>query len=414
MARLNGRALLCSAVLSATLALASGPASAVKVGPVEDPIRVVKIAKGQPIVVGVFSVLSGPDVGQGLDTYRGELLAADDMGGKLLGHPLKFLAEDDACTAEGGQIAGTKLAANQQVVVALGGQCSSATIPAVPLLWKAGIPVVSPGAASPKLTAGEGTPGFSRVIFNALFEGEALAKWARETKKFDKVAAIHDGTPYVEGLARAFTDSFKSMGGTVVATEAISPQDVDMRPMLTRLATTKPQMVFFPTFIAATAHIVNQAKEIAGFENIMLMGSDNVLDKNFVNLTGKAAVGFTIISPPLDADSQGAAYKKLIQKYTAKHGEGPTTAWTGYGHDTFLLVAEAIKKVAVQDASGTYIPISKLQTTIRGTKDLKGITGTLTCRANGDCAQFRAIFYRFNNPDPNSFDVGKNPSQVTP
>ena len=405
---------LSAAAVAAGIGLSASAALAVKVGPVEDPIRVVKIAKGQPMTIGVFSVLSGPDVGQGLDTYRGEVLAADSMGSKLLGHPLKFMVEDDGCTAEGGQTAATKLASNQQMVVALGGQCSSATIPAAPILWKAGIPVVSPGAATPKLTAGEGTPGFSRVIFNALFEAEALAKWTRETKKLERVAAIHDGTPYVEGLATAFVDSFKKLGGTVVAVEAIGPQDVDMRPMLTRLVTTKPQMVFFPTFITATAHIVQQSREIAGFENIMLMGSDNVLDKNFVNLTGKAGVGFTIVSPPVDAETQGAGYKKLIEKYQAKHGEGPTTAWTGYGHDAFLVVAKAIEKVAVQEKGDTYIPISKLQAAIRGTKDLKGITGNVTCRPNGDCAQFRAIFYRFNNADPNTFDIGKNPAQVNP
>lgn len=414
MAMSRSRALLLGANLLGAVALGSNASWAAKVGPVEDPIRVVKVAKGQPLVIGLFSVLSGPDVGQGLDTYRGELLAAEDMGNKLLGHPLKFLAEDDACTAEGGQTAATKLASNQQLIVALGGQCSSATMPAAPILWKAGVPVVSPGAATPKLTAGDGTPGFSRVIFNALFEGEALAKWARETKKLERVAAIHDGTPYVEGLATAFADAFKKAGGTVVAMEAINPQDVDMRPMLTRLVTVKPQMVFFPTFIGATAHIVKQAKEIDGFKDILLMGSDNVLDKNFISLAGQASVGFTIVSPPVDAETQGAGYKKLIEKYKAKFGEGPTTAWTGYGHDAFLVVAKALEKVAVQEKDATYIPISKLQAAIRGTKDLKGITGSITCRPNGDCAQFRAIFYRFNNADPNTFDIGKNPNQVNP
>ena len=119
------------AVFAGTLALASGSAWADNHLPVKDPLRVVKIAKGQPILVAFFTVLSGPDVGQGLDPYRGAQLAAEDIGGKLLGHPIRFTAEDDGCNAEGGQTAGTKIAANQQVVVALGSNCSSATIPAV-------------------------------------------------------------------------------------------------------------------------------------------------------------------------------------------------------------------------------------------------------------------------------------------
>ena len=43
---------------------------------------------------------------------------------------VKFQAEDDGCNAEGGQTAATKIAANQSVVIALGSNCSSASIPA--------------------------------------------------------------------------------------------------------------------------------------------------------------------------------------------------------------------------------------------------------------------------------------------
>ena len=149
MALSKSRALLMGASFLGALALGSGAAWAVKVGPVEDPVRVVKVAKGQPIVMALYTVLSGPDAGQGLDPYRGAQVAVDDLGGKLLDRPLRLIAEDDACSAEGGQTAATKIAANQQVVIALGSNCSSATIPAAPILWKAGIPDIATGAASP-------------------------------------------------------------------------------------------------------------------------------------------------------------------------------------------------------------------------------------------------------------------------
>ena len=128
MASLKHRTLLAAATVAGALALGSSAAWAVKVGPVEDPVRVVKISKGQPIVMALYTVLSGPDAGQGLDPYRGAQLAVADLGGKLLDHPLRLTAEDDACSAEGGQTAATKIAASQQVVIALGSNCSSATI----------------------------------------------------------------------------------------------------------------------------------------------------------------------------------------------------------------------------------------------------------------------------------------------
>ena len=408
---------LAAAAVLASGTLAAMPSQAVTVGPVTDPIGVVKVNKGQPIVIGGYWVLSGPDTSLGLDSKRAAEVYFKEIGNQIAGHPIRLIVEDDGCNAEGGQTAATKLAANNQVVVALGSNCSPSSLPAAPILWKAGIPNIATGAASPKLTdvktRGAGYEGFTRVIYNALFEGEALAEWAKNTKKFDSVAAIHDGTPYVQGLVEAFVNKFKSMGGKVVAVEAIGAQDVDMRPMLTRLVTTKPQMVFFPTYIAANAHIVQQAKEIDGFKNIMLMGSDNVADKNFLAVAGKAAVGLTIVSPPLDTESQGGPYKELLVKYKKKFGEDPNTPWSPYGYDAYVMAAKAIEKVAVTDKDGTtYIPISKLQAAIIGTKGMKGITGDITCRPNGDCAQFHAVFYQFTDGDPNTFEIGKNPKTM--
>ena len=73
--------------------------------------KTVKIPKGQPVVVGTLHVLSGADTALGLDVLRGIKVAVDDLGGKLNGHPVKLLEEDDGCNAEGGQNAATKIAA---------------------------------------------------------------------------------------------------------------------------------------------------------------------------------------------------------------------------------------------------------------------------------------------------------------
>jgi hypothetical protein len=91
-------------------------ASAATVGPVTDDLGVIRIAKGAPIQIGAYWVLSGADTALGLDEKRGVEIAFKELGGKVLNHPLKLNAEDDGCNAEGGQTAATKLAANPQTV----------------------------------------------------------------------------------------------------------------------------------------------------------------------------------------------------------------------------------------------------------------------------------------------------------
>src|SRR5690242_227098 len=106
-----------------------GTATAATVGPVTDEIGVVKIPKGAPIQIGGYWVLSGADAALGTDQKRGAELGFADHGNKIAGHPVKLVTEDGLCSAEGGQTAATKLAANPAIVLVVGPSCSSEATP---------------------------------------------------------------------------------------------------------------------------------------------------------------------------------------------------------------------------------------------------------------------------------------------
>src|SRR6516165_4581329 len=164
-------------VATALFALAHS-ASAATVGPVTDDIGVIRIAKGAPIQIGGYWVLSGPDTSLGLDGKRGAEIAFADIGNKLLGHPIKFNVEDDQCNAEGGQTAATKLASNPQTVIVLGPACSSAATPGAPILWQQGIVNICTACTAPALTASTRKPeyaGFARTVFSDSEQGKADA-----------------------------------------------------------------------------------------------------------------------------------------------------------------------------------------------------------------------------------------------
>src|SRR5882757_1653392 len=90
------RAVACGFVLLAgvTVVMLTVPVTAETLGPVTDEVGVVKIPKGQPILIGALLVLSGSDLALGVDASRGAELAFDDRKGMLLGHPIKYLPED--------------------------------------------------------------------------------------------------------------------------------------------------------------------------------------------------------------------------------------------------------------------------------------------------------------------------------
>ena len=157
--RLSGPMILAAAAL---LSIAY-TASAATVGPVTDDLGVIRIAKGAPIQIGAYWVLSGADTALGLDEKRGVEIAFKDVGGKVLGHPLKLNAEDDGCNAEGGQTAATKLAANPQTAIVLGPACSSAATPGAPILWQQGVVDICTACTAPALTARDAQAGIRRL-----------------------------------------------------------------------------------------------------------------------------------------------------------------------------------------------------------------------------------------------------------
>src|SRR5258708_17815180 len=119
-------------------------------GPVTDSIGVVKGSKGQPITIAYWLVITGPNGKLGIDSRNGIEIAIDDQKA-VLGFPIKLIGEDTGCNAEGGTTAATKLAANNQLVAAVGSTCSSEARPGAPILWKAGIATVSPSNTAPHL-----------------------------------------------------------------------------------------------------------------------------------------------------------------------------------------------------------------------------------------------------------------------
>lgn len=398
-------------------ALASAPAISADIDGVMDDLRVVKLRAGEPITIGVYQVLSGPDTALGLDQWRGIQVAADDAGNKIAGHPVRFLTEDTACNAEGGQTAATKIAANAQTVIALGGACSSATTPAAPILWKAGIPDIGTSPSSPALTdpnRGEGYNGFIRVIYNDLWAGKEVADWAINVMGFKRFATIHDGSPYAEKLVRVFQKRLAELDGELVSDEAVSPTDVDMRPVLTKIATSKPEFIYSPTFVAATAYMLRQMPEINGLEDTMFVGSDASFGAQLLEAAGKDVIGYKITTTAQEVEAQGDEYPAMREKYKNMFGEYPIQGFHGNGYDAFMIAKNAIEKVAVTKDGATYVPISALNAALKATKDHPGMTGSLTCDQYGDCAVYKFAVYEFISDDKNTLEMGKNPKRIYP
>src|SRR5262249_16710275 len=81
------------------------------------------------------------------------------------------------------------------------------------------VPMISPSSTNPRVTT-EGGAYVFRVCFTDTFQGELLARFARETLKAQRVAVLVDQkSAYSVGLAKVFGTRFAALGGTITAEE---------------------------------------------------------------------------------------------------------------------------------------------------------------------------------------------------
>lgn len=353
----------------------------------EDPLGVVTIPPGEPVVIAGWAVLSGADASLGQDWVNSMFIAADDRNNELKGHPIEIITEDALCTPEGGATAAQKLAANPTIVGLIGSSCSDETVGGIATLTNAGLTTISPSNTRPGLTAPDRGPefaGYLRTAHSDSFQGKAVAEFVFNELGLTKTATIHDGSAYAEALVGVFADEYTTLGGEVVAQEAVQKGQTDMKPVLTSVAAAGPEAIYYPIFTAEGGFMTAQSKEVAGLEDVALIGSDGMFNADMVKGAGAAALGMYLSSPNFSAFQEG--YSDLLAKYEAKFGIKPPSAFHAHGYDASNILLAAIDQVSVEGDDGTlFVPKGALRDAIYATTDFQGVTGVLSCSEFGDC-----------------------------
>lgn len=396
------------------------PATQPAAGECTDELGCVTIGPDEPVHIAYWGVLSGADSTLGEDSKRGVEIAIDDMGGQFRGHEIQLTTEDALCTPEGGATAASKLASDTSLVALVGSSCSDETVGGIAAITNAGLTTISPSNTRPALSdpnRGPDYDGYLRTAHSDSFQGKAVAEFAYNVLGVRTAATIHDGSAYAEALQQVFADNFTSLGGEIVAQEAVAKDATDMRPVLTSIAAASPEFLYYPVFVAAGGFITAQVREIAGLEDVKLAGSDGIFTPDFLKAAGPNVEGMYLSSPDFSAFPEG--YAAFIEKHNAKYGGAPLSIFHAHAYDATNIIFAALEKVVIENPDGTLlVPRKALRDAIYATKDFPGITGTLSCSPSGDCGAPVIAVYEVVNSDPASWNpqdaANPNPKKVYP
>lgn len=356
----------------------------------KDSIGCVEIAPGEPLKIGVIQALSGKVAALGREQICGLELALDKWQGKIAGHPIQLQTEDTGCTAEGGANAALKVVADPKTVAIYGTTCSGAAATAAKVMSDAGLTMISGNNSAPFLTAFGGKkapawqPGYFRTAANEENSGKAAGVYAYTVLGVKKAAVINDGDIYTRGLTDGFKAAFVQLGGFIVLESSVNKGDTEMQPVLTAVANSGAELLFFPLFQPEGNYMLRAARKIEALGRTIMMSDGSLIENSFISDMGDLAKGMYFVGP---SEVESAASRELAGRYRDKFKTTPSASYYKSGYDAAELLFRAIDLVAVKRPDGTlFIGRQALRDELYATVAFNGVTGSLTCDEFGDCA----------------------------
>ena len=355
----------------------------------EDAFGCGVIPAGETIKIGMGAPLLGDYSMFGIDISQAVSLAlAQDDG--FEGWTYELVAEDTGGTPEGGAAVANKMVTDPTVVAIAGHIFSGSTDAAMPIYEKAGLPMMSPSATNPDLTT-KGSTVFNRLAFTDADQGEAAADLLFNALGFTRIAVMHDGGTYGQGLADVVREKFEEMGGEVVAYEAVNPGEADYVAPLSAVAAAEPEAVYFGGYAAEAIVMMNQWSQ-AGLDGVLFFGCDGTYGVEFTQKTGangEGAIAASLVPPDSEEKTMfDAAYS---ENFPTEAGELSAFSWSSF--DTGNVLIAAIESVAFVEDGTLYVPRGALVEAVRNT-DFMGLTGLVKCDEIGECNASGPVFYQ--------------------
>ncbi|WP_345042418.1 branched-chain amino acid ABC transporter substrate-binding protein [Streptomyces sannanensis] len=298
-----------------------------------------------PIVLGMDIPLSGSSADIGPYMKNGAQLAIDEINAKggVLGRKLKLQVEDDACDPKTAVAAANKLVA-AGAAVSVGGYCSGATLPTLPVFGRQKIPMIIPAANSNELVEQRLDHVF---LINGTGSQQAAAAVQWLTKDgAKKVAVMDDNTSYSKDIADLTAAKLGSGGAPAkAAQDSVNPGESDYSPNVTSVLKSNPDYVYWTGYYQEGGLLIRQFRQ-AGYKGKFLVG-DGSVDAKLVQIAGDAngeGVHATMTQTP---DTTPGA-ESWIAAYKAKFGSEPGP-YSTQSYDAVRVAAEAIKKAGSTD-----------------------------------------------------------------
>lgn len=347
------------------------------------------------IRIGLVTTLSGElSEASGAGMVNAANLAVNEIneaGGLKIGdrtHPVTLLIKDDRDQPDEA-VHVTRELIQQEVVAIVGPPLSRNAIPVADLAESLQLPMITPTSTNPQTTAGK--KYVFRIAFIDDFQGDVMARFAREELGIERAAVLYDvASAYNRGLAEYFKQQFKRAGGTIVAAETYITGEQNFRKQLQRIHASQPQALFLPNYPPEIAIQVQQARELG--ITATFIGGDSWGDLNLPQLSETEGAFFSALWSP---ELTNQATQEFIQAYQQTYNQMPDDS-AAMTYDALGLLFQAMQAQGKAEPEAIRQGLANIQ-------PYEGASGTLEFDGTGDPAKSaivlqlkggKAVFYR--------------------
>ncbi|EXU89433.1 branched-chain amino acid ABC transporter substrate-binding protein [Streptomyces noursei] len=353
------------------------------------------------VVIGLDAPTTGELSALGLGIRNSAQLAVDiaNKTGEVKGVTFKLEPLDDKALPNVGQQNATKLAGDTAVLGIVGPLNSGVAQSMQQVSQQNGVTLISPANTTPDLTQGKDWkknkrtrqfPAYFRTATTDEVQGAFDGQYAWEKMKAKTAYVIDDQKTYGTGLASSFKDQFTKLGGTVVGTDHISPDDRDFKAVVSKAKTAAPDMVFYGGEYPASGPLSQQLKD--GGVTVPLMGGDGMYSADYIKLNKRAQGDYaSSVGKPVE---QLASAKKFIADYKAAGFKESYEAYGGSTYDATWALIQAVKKVVADNNGKLPDDARKKVTAAMNTVTFDGVTGHIAFDAYGDTTNTMITAYQ--------------------
>jgi branched-chain amino acid transport system substrate-binding protein len=337
-------------------------------------------AGGGPVTVGFSGQLTGVHSDLGVGARNGVQLAVERVNedGGVAGKRIKLAVGNDRNSPEGALEADERLI-DAGAAAIIGHMTSSQTLAALPLLKRAGVPLVSPTASTPILSGKRDL--FFRLTPASDMNARVMGRYAFSDLGAERLGIVYDTSNEAYSLpyADTFAESVRSGGAEVALRVAFSAkEEVAWERIVERLSQAGCDTVLVIAAAAETALFAQAAADSP--EDFVMMGTGWAYTENLMRYGGAAVDGmyFTDI---FDKESRDPEYLEFVSDYETRYGAGPNFAAL-LGYESLMFVRKGLEETGGRGEG--------LEEALAGIRSMEGFTGTLEFDRYGDV--FRPFF----------------------